>query len=163
MRNAIYIGGAVLVGVLLFSRRASSSIGPRGSGAVYSSDPSHPHNWTPARLSATSKPFLNDIPAWAIELYRADLPKWVEIWNLLGGFTLTSAWRSALVNDAVGGAGGACQNVPGCSRHTRGKAIDVIPRGGDYRWAVAQLERHRTRLGIVELLNEGDHLHLALA
>lgn len=47
--------------------------------------------------------------------------------EVAGPLTVTSAFRSGKVNEAVDGAGGDCHGGPGCSQHTVGYGVDVVP------------------------------------
>jgi len=48
--------------------------------------------------------------------------------EVAGPLTVTSGFRSPAVNDAVDGAGGYCHGGPGCSQHTVGYGVDLVPQ-----------------------------------
>src|SRR5690606_25031998 len=69
-----------------------------------------------------------------------------------GNARISSAYRDPARNRQAGGATN--------SYHTRGQALDLVPQGGE---TMAQLESRMRGSGLPfrELLNEGDHIHVA--
>lgn len=69
-----------------------------------------------------------------------------------GGARISSGYRDPERNRAAGGATN--------SYHTRGQALDLVPQNGE---TMAQLEARLRQSGLPlrELLNEGDHVHVA--
>ena len=65
---------------------------------------------------------------------------------------ITSTWRSAARNRAVGG-------VPN-SYHLQGRALDLVRRREISHWEVASALR-RAGFHLIESLDEGDHSHFA--
>jgi len=128
-----------------------------------------PGTWTAGDLSKTNTGLPNAPPAWVLARYGADRARWIAIWRALGGARISSAYRSPQVNAAVGGAGGTCVcSDRGCSNHACGTALDLQPLGAPvgedkYEWGRKQLRTLPEILGIVESINEGDHLHVALS
>lgn len=69
-----------------------------------------------------------------------------------GGARISSGYRDPKRNRAAGGVAN--------SYHTRGQALDLVPQNGE---TMAQLEARLRQSGLPlrELLNEGDHVHVA--
>lgn len=82
-----------------------------------------------------------------------------DVLGAVPGATPTSTYRTPAHNAAVGGAAG--------SHHTRGtpdnpRAVDLVPAPGE---TMAQLHARVASSGVeaLELLNEGDHVHVAFS